>query len=207
MPILFPTSPTVGQVFTSGGRSWVWSGATWDSPTATNTLLAPYGLEFIATATNTNTTGVIMSNVFSSKYSNYRIVVDGFGSVNSQRLLARLRSGATDLTTNYFCGTAAVDQTTTSTTIYRTTASDAIDLSYVSNNSNAQTSFSFDLSNPFTTLRKSYHGTMAGFNGGIVNYMGFMGGLVGDNISRDGINLYSPSNWTGTVRVYGYRNA
>jgi hypothetical protein len=34
--MLFPTSPAIGQVFTSGGRSWVWSGATWDSPSATN---------------------------------------------------------------------------------------------------------------------------------------------------------------------------
>jgi hypothetical protein len=32
MPMVFPTSPTVGQVFSSGGRSWVWSGSTWDSP-------------------------------------------------------------------------------------------------------------------------------------------------------------------------------
>jgi hypothetical protein len=40
MPILFPTSPTVGQVFTSGGRSWVWTGATWDSPSSTNPPLA-----------------------------------------------------------------------------------------------------------------------------------------------------------------------
>jgi hypothetical protein len=35
MPMVFPTSPIVGQVFTSGGRSWVWSGSTWDSPSQT----------------------------------------------------------------------------------------------------------------------------------------------------------------------------
>ena len=206
MAMVFPTSPTVGQVFTSGGRSWVWNGSAWDAPSATNVLQVPIGLVHLATATNTNTTGLIISNVFSSTYNNYRVVIDGFGSANSQRLLARLRAGASELNTNYFCGTAAFDQTTTSTTVYRTTASDAIDISYISNNSNAQTSFSFDLSNPFTTSRKSYHGTMAGFNGGIVNYMGFMGGLIGDNTSRDGINVYSPNNWTGTVRIYGYRN-
>lgn len=32
----FPNSPTVGQVFTSGSRSWVWTGAVWDAK--------PYGL-------------------------------------------------------------------------------------------------------------------------------------------------------------------
>jgi hypothetical protein len=32
MPMVFPASPTVGQVFSSGGRSWIWTGTTWDSP-------------------------------------------------------------------------------------------------------------------------------------------------------------------------------
>jgi hypothetical protein len=36
MAMVFPTSPTVGQVFTSGGRSWVWNGSTWDSPRTDN---------------------------------------------------------------------------------------------------------------------------------------------------------------------------
>ena len=43
MPILFPTSPTVGQVFTEAGRSWVWSGATWDSPSGRNQTAMPVG--------------------------------------------------------------------------------------------------------------------------------------------------------------------
>jgi hypothetical protein len=34
--MVFPSSPTVGQVFSSGGRSWVWNGATWDSPARDN---------------------------------------------------------------------------------------------------------------------------------------------------------------------------
>jgi hypothetical protein len=40
MPMVFPTSPTVGQVFSSGGRSWVWTGSTWDSPRTDNPPLA-----------------------------------------------------------------------------------------------------------------------------------------------------------------------
>lgn len=27
----FPNSPTVGQIFTSGTRSWIWTGTVWDS--------------------------------------------------------------------------------------------------------------------------------------------------------------------------------
>jgi hypothetical protein len=26
----FPSGPTVGQMFTAGNRSWVWTGTTWD---------------------------------------------------------------------------------------------------------------------------------------------------------------------------------
>ena len=40
MAMVFPTSPIVGQVFTSGGRSWVWNGSTWDSPRSDNPPLA-----------------------------------------------------------------------------------------------------------------------------------------------------------------------
>jgi hypothetical protein len=34
MAMVFPTSPIVGQVFTSGSRSWVWNGSAWDSPSS-----------------------------------------------------------------------------------------------------------------------------------------------------------------------------
>ena len=34
MAMDFPNSPTVGQVFSSGSRQWVWTGTTWDSPAA-----------------------------------------------------------------------------------------------------------------------------------------------------------------------------
>jgi hypothetical protein len=32
MPIDFPNSPTVGQVYTYQGQSWIWSGTGWDRP-------------------------------------------------------------------------------------------------------------------------------------------------------------------------------
>lgn len=27
----FPNNPTVGQIFSTSDRSWIWSGTTWDS--------------------------------------------------------------------------------------------------------------------------------------------------------------------------------
>jgi hypothetical protein len=30
MAIDFPDSPTSNQIYTSGGRSWIWNGSSWD---------------------------------------------------------------------------------------------------------------------------------------------------------------------------------
>jgi hypothetical protein len=38
MPIDFPNSPTVGQVYTYQGKSWIWNGSAWDVPRALNEL-------------------------------------------------------------------------------------------------------------------------------------------------------------------------
>jgi hypothetical protein len=52
--MVFPTSPIVGQVFTSGGRSWVWSGATWDSPARDNPTIVS-GLQQVLYYTSSGT--------------------------------------------------------------------------------------------------------------------------------------------------------
>jgi hypothetical protein len=96
MPILFPTSPTVGQVFTEGGRSWVWSGATWDAPTATNTLLAPYGSTLVASQNFTSQPAVAFDNIFTSAFDYYQIVASFIGSQESNMIL-RLRQATVDL--------------------------------------------------------------------------------------------------------------
>jgi hypothetical protein len=53
MPMVFPISPTVGQVFTSGGRSWVWNGSTWDSPARDNPTIQGIIRTFANTAERT----------------------------------------------------------------------------------------------------------------------------------------------------------
>jgi len=47
--ITFPTSPTVGQSFTSGDRSWTWNGTTWGSNAAV--ITGPTGATGVAGAT------------------------------------------------------------------------------------------------------------------------------------------------------------
>jgi hypothetical protein len=52
--MVFPTSPIVGQVFTSGGRSWVWNGSTWDSPARDNPTIVS-GLQQVLYYTSSGT--------------------------------------------------------------------------------------------------------------------------------------------------------
>jgi hypothetical protein len=54
MAMVFPTSPTVGQVFTSGGRSWVWNGSAWDSPARDNPTIVS-GLQQVLYFTSSGT--------------------------------------------------------------------------------------------------------------------------------------------------------
>lgn len=42
MPIDFPTSPTLNQTYTFGGRTWSWNGVAWDNVTTT---LGPQGIQ------------------------------------------------------------------------------------------------------------------------------------------------------------------
>jgi hypothetical protein len=36
MALNFPSTPTVGQVYTSGSQSWTWNGTVWASSTGTS---------------------------------------------------------------------------------------------------------------------------------------------------------------------------
>ena len=56
MPINFPTSPTNGQVYTVGSRSWTWNSvnATWD---ATSVTTGPQGTQGTQGLTGTGTQG------------------------------------------------------------------------------------------------------------------------------------------------------
>jgi hypothetical protein len=58
MAMDFPNSPTVGQTFSQGSRTWVWTGTTWDSPTAdTNGVVGSAGGTFTGDITAPNYAG------------------------------------------------------------------------------------------------------------------------------------------------------
>jgi len=42
MPIDFPNSPEIDDIFTQNSRAWIWNGTTWDT-VQTNALVGPQG--------------------------------------------------------------------------------------------------------------------------------------------------------------------
>jgi hypothetical protein len=200
MAIAFPTSPTVGQVFTSGGRSWVWTGSTWDSPSAANALQIPIGLDLVKTQTiGTTVTSVVVSDAFSAKYDAYKIVVTG--GVCSTEATLNMQLGAS--TANYFYTYlhATYDNTAKSAG-----AANQSSWNFIGGASTTQLSASLELINPFlakpTTLANAtsnypgvYAGVTNGFHNTATSYTGFT------------IIVAAGTMTGGTINVYGYRKA
>jgi len=198
MAMVFPTSPTVGQVFTSGGRSWVWSGATWDSPTATNTLLAPYGLELIANQSFTAQSGINLDNIFSNKYLAYDLVIScTVGSETSIRMQLR-GAGSTLSGTSYSRQQATFNNS--SSTANSVSANPSWYICEVMPGPNL---VNCQLINPFTNSPTVGNAMAATITANLL----VMNGLYNSNaVSYDGIRLAPDSGtFTGTIQVYGRR--
>ena len=201
MPIIFPTSPIVGQVFTSGGRSWVWSGATWDSPTATNTLLAPYGLELVKTQTiGTAVTSVTVNDAFSATYDNYKILISGSNGAaqNTAIFLTYNNSSGSSYNFGLFFVQFATGATGTAAAV-NSSGGIRVAATGVSQNTNA----SFDILNPFLPISTTNHGSFINQGSAWIS-----NGSDTNFASHTGFTLTTTTTLTGgTIAVYGYRKA
>jgi hypothetical protein len=191
MAMVFPTSPTVGQVFTSGGRSWVWNGSAWDAPSAANVLQVPIGLTLVNSTPFTNSTSVIVSNCFSALYDNYLIQLDKVGGGLSTRF--QLRTGSTTLASGYsgnvVYGTGSSALSTTRSTSFWESLAGANDAT------------SGYIYYPFLTRAKiwsaiSNQGTVPGLDSGAQS----------STASYESLVVSFNDSTSGTVRIYGMRN-
>jgi hypothetical protein len=115
MPMVFPTSPTVGQVFTSGGRSWVWNGSAWDSP-AGQPFLVP-GLTHLKTVSFSGVTGLNFgNNTLTPEFDNYKIITNLAGNT-SPLLVQFMTSGTPNGTSNYAYAASGWGTNATSSTV------------------------------------------------------------------------------------------
>ena len=173
-------------------------GSSWISVVDTDT---PNGMVLVKSQTLSAVNSALVQSCFSSLFLNYRIVLSatgsGFFSIGLQ-----LASGATPVggttyntTSMYIDGTTGPSRSTTTST----------DRFVVGNSSAGMCIYTIDITSPFETTKT---GALS-VGSGSAQYLVLGSGEMTTASSYDGFNLLSNTagTFTGTVRVYGYRNS
>jgi hypothetical protein len=156
-----------------------------------------------------STAAVVVDNVFTSDYRNYRVVVDSVGvSTGNTCRLTYLNSSGVEQTSGYFSGLYWFDYATPSATVNVVGGSGFITVMYLPSNNQPGGSSSFDITTPnITTEGTHLTGNHAGVNAGVAFAGGFVVGTFQNTTAMRGFMLRSAlgTNMTGSVSVYGYK--
>jgi hypothetical protein len=200
--MVFPASPTVGQVFSSAERSWIWNGSTWDAPSATNVLEIPIGLDLIKTQTiGTAVSSVTVNDAFSEAYDAYKITISGGVGSTSQNIGLRLGSTST----GYYMG--GVDVIYSTSVVTGVTANNQASFLFTGSMNTTGISFNAELQSPFLTTRTSLGSFRPSLSTaqGAITFTGFLNNATS---YTDFTLIPGAGNMTGgVIRVYGYRKA
>jgi hypothetical protein len=171
------------------------------------------GLVHINTTTFSAQSAFIVDNVFTSAFTNYRIVYDFSVSTNAARSVnLQFRSaGATVSTANYQTVSDAAfpsGGTTKTGNFFGATNSTSLTIipeAYYLGTTNF--SFSADFINPQVAKFANVHGNFMGQTAANLIF-GSYGGSCTVTTAMDGFTFFTTSGtMTGTVRIYGYRNS
>lgn len=177
----------------------------------TNTYLANSGLVYVGAATLNAVTNNI-SNVFSSEYDAYRIVINDLNNATATTRVVSLRFRTTtdDTTATYFshiwfvygAGISGATSTNSGTSanigaIGGTTAT------------GAGASWAFDIINPNKATWTSFHGTRMSYQSDVATFVfTTFGGAMNTSTQYTGFSIIGATDaLSGIVRVYGYRKA
>jgi hypothetical protein len=163
------------------------------------------GMVLVATATPTAVSSVSINNCFTSAYENYRVLFTATGVTVQGDLTMRLRAAATDTTTNYTSQLTEGFGSSLSTQFNLFGSDDW----YVGTiGTNLGTSTSFDIYRPQTAQRTAYNGQSLFTSASPTLITQSIQGIQTTTTQFDGFTfLFSGTNFTGTIRVYGYANS
>lgn len=181
-----PSSGTVNAQLTSSGN------------------LTGAGMDLISSQSFSAVSTVSVNNCFSSTYENYRIVLAATGTTGSTTP-ARFRmrvSGVDASGTDYYIA-GYYDATGGSGRLY-TSSQTSANMGDFADYIGAMT---FDVYRPFSAVRTAYTSLSSAW--GSVTASGvYANGLHSVAASYDGITIFPTSGTlSGTLRIYGYRNA
>jgi hypothetical protein len=175
----------------------------------TNTYLNNGGLVYITSFTvpaSPASTTVVCSNVFSSTYDTYRVVVTGI-KASTANTSFRLTMGST--TTGYYQN--GYYQTYASATLNGNPANNSLtywEISFVEDSSATPYSVEFDIAAPNLANKTRLHCLWA-----TSSYVGVTNGVLADSTQYTAFTLSAQGGGgtgtlnSGTITVYGYRKA
>ena len=179
------------------------------SSSDTNTYLANSGLVYVTQGTVSANTTLNFTSIFTSAYDNYRVVFTSSANQTApqNQISLRVRSGSTDLSTGNAYGWGRVFYYAGGSGASGSAAANEIQMS---DSNNGFVSFSFDLYAPRLTQPTSLTGQTTAYQpagGGPFLFGINWAGYVNNSTSYDGFSLIGTSNFSGTARVYGYRQS
>ena len=220
-----PEDTTAIWYNTENGNSYIYYDGFWTSisglpsiPTGGNTgqvlaksssadyateWVAPSGLELVKTqAIGTAVSGITVTNAFSSKYDNYRVVISG-GTIATSLTLS-IRMGAT--ATGYYGGSIRVTTASVSSAEGQSNATAyEVGIGAVGTNSPSMT---LDILGPFTATKTTFFATSVNSIASAAGGARWNNGWLDNTTSYTDFTFVNGGTITGgTVYVYGYKKA
>jgi hypothetical protein len=162
------------------------------------------GLKFISSVTFAAATAVSMNNVFTSDFTNYRIVFQIFGGTAASTLTMRLRAAGTDASSNVYKWTYSGYNNVAGNEAGQNTATTSWTI--LTDQGNDSSFGAYDIMGPQVASTTQIIGSGTRLNAS--NNIGYLtvGGAHSANTSYDGFTLLaSTGNIQAIVNVYGYR--
>ena len=175
------------------------------APTSVSVAGGTAAANSVGTVTFTNATSISLNSVFTSKYKNYRVMLNFTGFSANNDVFLRLRAAGTDSTSSY---TYAGNVMNTASAAGSWVANNASYFHLASNfatYANRARHF-FEIWQPQSPIFTSIFWNSFADNGTVWNHL-TASGTHTVTAQYDGLTLYpSAGNMTGTITVYGWNN-
>lgn len=144
-------------------------------------------------------TSISLNGVFTSTYSNYRLLYWNNGGTNVGLNMRLRTSGSDNTTSNYGRLEHYTANPSNNSVNYGGTQSSFV----MSNLDKSRMFFSFDINQPFESVPTTFHGHQTSINSSGAIYSG-ISAYFSANTSFDGLSIYSSNSFTGEIIIYGY---
>lgn len=215
----FPSNPTNGQVYANyiyDSSITAWRNVNTDTgigtlnamglknvvPTSVSVGSGSASVNANGTVTFTGASSISLNGVFTSTYTNYKMVITSSASAHNINAFLRMRNAGTDTSGSIYYFGGVGGYTSGTVTGWSGTGTNVIQWG---NTAIENTTGTIDIFRPKLTERTGFNFQSFGYTSSYLSIQG--AGMLYDTVSYDGATLYlSSGNFTGTITIYGYSN-